>query len=512
MVMTLILCKFNSFYKLSRVLMKNALNLILFACFLLLFGGCTNSDPSEKPLNIVILTLDDMGYKTTGAEGCTVPGITPNIDKLASQGMMITHGYVMSPICRPSRMALLTGRYPHCNGVMGHGEQPPPQWQEPDVKTPSLTKYLKDRGYYTGAIFKHGREKDHVWDIQYQEFPNGVGYHDRNPDSFYKRTKSFLSRVNDLGKPFFLYANPIDPHRPWVDTEEEKRELIMYNPDNRYPEPSRKYTPEEVQVPDFLPDLPEIRKNLVPYYESLHRGDECIGAILQALDESDQINNTLVFFLSDNGMGAPGAKATLFHHGLRTPIIIRWPGEVEEGIVNENVLVSTIDIVPTLLDAIGASPIEGIEGKSFIDLLRGKEKDKHREYAYAATNYFLKPIEEDYYPHRAIIDMNYCYIWNSYVLQPNGNRKFPNYWMDVVESSLDGSHPELSEKINNLLYKPVEELYDLSVDPGCWNNLAKSSGNKAILDIYRDRLFKEMEDTKDPEFEVFMGFRKDNAQ
>jgi N-sulfoglucosamine sulfohydrolase len=489
--------------------MKQTLKLIVLVSCTLLFAGCTNSEPEKKPLNIAILTLDDMGYGTTGAEGCTVPGITPNIDRLASQGMMFTHGYVMSPICRPSRMALLSGRYPHCNGVMGHGEQPPPGWQEPDVITPSLSKYLTERGYFTGAIFKHGREKGNVWNIQYHEWPNGTGYHDRNPDSFYKRTKSILSRANDLGKPFFLYANPIDPHRPWVDTEEERSSFAMYNPDNPYPEPSMKYVPEDVHVPDFLPDLPEIRENLVPYYESLHRGDECIGVILKALEESGHMNNTLVLFLSDNGMGAPGAKGTLFHHGLRTPIIVRWPGEVEEGIVNDHSIISNIDIFPTLLDAIGAPPIEGIEGRSFIDLLRGREQDKPREYAYAAQNYFIKPVEEDFYPHRAIIDTGFCYIWNSYILQPNGDRKYPNHWLDVVESSLDGSHPGLSEKINNLHYKPVEELYDLSVDPGCWKNLAESPEHKKILDSYRDRLFHEMENTMDPELQVFRDFMKD---
>ena len=489
--------------------MKKNFILIIIVIFYNLLYGCSNTGKTaDKPLNILIITLDDMGYKTTGVEGCTVPDITPNIDKLASEGMLITHGYVMSPICRPSRMALLSGRYPHCNGVMGHGEQPPPQWQEPDVKVPSLTKYLKELGYMTCAIFKHGREKDNVWDIQYKELGNGMGYHDRNADSFYKRTKSFLSRVNEQGKPFFLYANPIDPHRPWVGTEEEKNMYAIYNPNSRYPDPSRKYSPEEVEVPVFLPDLPEIRKSMVPYYESLHRGDECIGAILKALDESGQRSNTLVFFLSDHGMGAPGAKATLFHYGLRTPIIIRWPGEVQEGAVNDDVIVSSIDITPTLLEAIGAPPLEEIEGNSFIDVLKGTEKLKHREYAYAAMNYFLQSTEDEFFPQRAIIDKDYNYIFNSYVLRSGGNKKYPNYWLDIVETYLDGSQPEFAEKINNILYKPVEELYDINADPGCWKNLAKSTDHKIILDKYRERLFKEMETTKDPEFKVFNTFLK----
>ncbi len=122
--------------------------------------------------------------------------------------------------------------------------------------------------------------------------------------------------------------------------------LSTWNPDRPYPEANRRYRAEEVEVPEFLPDLPDIRDNLVPYYESLHRGDECIGAILRALEESGESENTLVVFLSDNGMGAIGAKATLYQSGLRTPIIIRWPGVVKEGVVDDASIISSIDIMP----------------------------------------------------------------------------------------------------------------------------------------------------------------------
>jgi len=269
---------------------------------------------SDAPLNVVIVTLDDMGYGTTGAEGCSVPGITPHIDKLASEGIMFRHGYVMTPICGPSRAAILSGRYPHCSGMMGHGKQPPELWEEPDVKTPSISTYLHDNGYTTGAILKLRRsEYLNTWNTVYHEFPMGVGFHDRNPDSFYKRTKSFIESAKNNKKPFFLYANPIDPHRPWDGTEEEQDDLAWWNKNNRNPEPSRKYSEDEIEIPEFLVDLPEIRKALVPYYNALHRGDECIGAILKAIDESNAAVNTLVIFLSDHGMGAPGAKSTLYH-------------------------------------------------------------------------------------------------------------------------------------------------------------------------------------------------------
>ena len=189
--------------------------MLLFSC-----QQSKKSELKEAPLNVVLITLDDMGYGTTGVEGSTVPGITPYIDKLASEGMTFTRGYVMSPMCGPSRAAILSGRYPHCNGIMGHGEQPTALWQEPEIITPTITKYLHDAGYSTGAILKAGRNrKFNVWDVVYNDSPFGVGFHHRNPNSFYERTKAFIENAQNWNKPFFLYANPIDPHGPWVDTD-----------------------------------------------------------------------------------------------------------------------------------------------------------------------------------------------------------------------------------------------------------------------------------------------------
>ncbi len=193
-----------------------AVGLFLLLGLHVLLGGCNLSDPGDdRRLNILLLTLDDMGYGTTGVEGSKVPGITPHIDELASQGLLFTHGFVMTPICGPSRSALLSGRYPHLNGIMGHGEQPPELWQQPEVLTSTITKYLHEAGYTTGAILKARRARFNVWDVVYLESPFGVGHHDRNPASFYERTKAFIASAKAEGKPFFLYANPIDPHRPW---------------------------------------------------------------------------------------------------------------------------------------------------------------------------------------------------------------------------------------------------------------------------------------------------------
>lgn len=456
-----------------------------------------------KPLNVLLITLDDMGFGTSGAEGCTVPGITPHIDTLASEGIMFTHGYIMVPMCGPSRAAMLSGRYPHCSGMMGHGTQPPPSWKEPAVKTPSLSTCLHDRGWRTGAILKYRRtERQNTWDVTYGERPYGVGFHDRNPESFYERTRQFFAGAKAAGKPFFLYANPVDPHHPWPGTKDEKEVLSEFNPSHKYPDPGRTYAAGEIEVPACLPDLPGVRGNLVPYYESLHRGDACVGGILQALEDSGLADNTLVIFLSDHGMGVPAAKNTLYHHGTRTPIIMRLPGKIKPGTVDTRSLVCAIDIMPTVLEACGMPAVNGIEGRSVYDVVTGKKRKTDRTYALTTFDYWFDSKDKHFYPQRSIIDSRFCYIWNSYVQRSGGKKVVPMFWNEVLQSSI-GKDRRPAERIEFLKNRPVEEFYDLSKDPGCWNNLINDEQYQKQIGEFRTRLKREMVQTNDPESVYF---------
>ena len=278
--------------------------------------------------------------------------------------------------------------------------------------------------------------------------------------------------------------------------------LAKWNPDRRYPEPTKKYTAEEIEVPEFLLDLPDIREALVPYYNALNRGDECVGGILQAIDDSGIRDNTLVIFLSDHGMGAPGAKNTLYHDGIRTPMIFRWPEKIQEGVIDDKSIVSAIDIVPTILDAAGLPSLGAIEGKSIIDVILGRSPQSEREYAYASSNYRSNSTQEQFFPHRAIIDESYCYIFNSYVVRSDGKKAKHSGWMDVVNSSLS-KNEKLKNKIDYMVYRAPEELFDLKEDPGCWDNLAQDPDYEERIREYRKKLLKEMKETADPELSVF---------
>lgn len=455
----------------------------------------------DRP-NIMIITLDDMGVLTTGIEGCSV-GATENIDRLGAEGMFFSYCYNMTPMSGPSRNALLSGRYPHCNGVMGHGKQPPAFWQAPAVVTPRISTYLHDNGYYTAAILKNSREIWNTWDVSYNELPFGVGEYDRTPQAFFIRTSAAIKSASDSNKPFFIYVNPIDPHDPWPDTEKEDRMLSMWNPNRKYREPSKRYSADEVEVPAFLPDFPEIRQNLSDYYSSLYRGDECVGAILRALSLSGEAENTLIFFISDNGMDAPGAKNCLTPWGVRTPLIVKWPGKILPGTRDTESVIATIDIVPTIIDAVGLPQLNGIEGHSFYDVIMARKPKHDREYAYTAHTYTNESNEANYFPQRSIIDKEYCYIWNPYVLSSDKQYQSNSVYLSFIpEKYRNDNYSDVNRKIRTIMQKPVEELYDLQKDPGCWNNVADNPDYEKVIVKYRLRLQKEMTETKDPE--IFM--------
>jgi uncharacterized sulfatase len=164
--------------------------------------------------------------------------------------------------------------------------------------------------------------------------------------------------------------------------------------------------------------------------------------------------------------------------------------------------VSAIDIVPTILDAAGFPSLGPIEGKSVIDVILGQSSQTERAYAYASSNYRSSSTQKEFFPHRAIIDESYCYIFNSYVVRSDGKKAKHSGWMDVVNSSLSKSE-KLKNKIDYMVYRDPEELYDLKKDPGCWENLAQQADYAGKLQEYRKKLYHEMKETADPELLFF---------
>ncbi len=459
----------------------------------------TTAKAPAKPLNVLLITADDLNFDSLGTYGCKVPGITPNLDKLAADGMKFNHAHVNIAVCQPSRQTLMTGRYPHTNGALG--------FDPIDEKVPTLQEKLRTAGYLNGIL---GKEKHlqpmarYCWDLVATEkdLADGAGI-GRSIEKYHSYTKEFLTKAATENKPFFLMANLHDPHRPFAGS---KQELDSWG--KNLPKFTRQIKEDEVNVPGFLPNLPEIKKEIAEYYTSVFRCDQAVGAVLRALKEAGQEENTIVIFLSDNGIAVPFAKSNCYLHSTKTPWIVRWPGKVQTGSVNSGHLISGIDFMPTVLDALGIETVEGINGKSFVTLLEGKDQSG-REYAF--TEYH-RTYAREAFPTRAIQTKRYGYIINFWA------NRTPPMRMDSTSGltframqEAAANDPKIAERVKLFEHRVLEEFYDFENDPDGLNNLIDSSELQPEIQKMRDALSARMKATNDPAMAAFEN-RKDPAK
>ncbi len=442
----------------------------------------------DKPLNVLLITADDMNYDSLGVTGSKVAGISPNLDKLAAQGMRFENAHLAIAVCQPSRSALMTGLYPHRNGAMGF---------EP-IKTdvPTLQESLHAAGYLNGIMAKVAHlapQSKFCWDhvVEAKDLSNG-----RDPVLYHQRSKEFFEKAKTEGKPFFLMANCQDPHRPFPGAERTAAQKAKLVADIQGMEKaSRYYKPEEITVPGFLPNLPDIRTEMAQYYTAAHRCDESVGQILLALKETGFEDNTVVVFLSDNGISMPFSKANCYRTSTRTPLIVRWPGKVKAGSVNSDALVCSTDFTPTVLDILGIKQIPGVDGRSFLPILKGKKQDG-RDQVFTVFN--QTSARKDY-PMRCLRTKKYSYIWNPWsdgktVYMADGLTGLTFKAMQAAAAS----DPKIAARVKMCQYRVPEEFYDLQADPNEMNNLIADPKYKARIEEMRLALAKRMTDTKDP--------------
>ena len=308
--------------------------------------------------NILLITADDMNWATPGCFGGRVPGITPHIDRLAVQGMRFERAHVTVAVCQPSRSAMMTGRYPHRNGAEG--------FQPIRTDVPTLQEQLHGAGYLNGIMAKNGHlapRAKFCWDFFITPEQLGRG---RSPELYYRFSREYFSQAKAAGRPFFLMANSQDPPRPFAGSADGLRDFGEHMPC------TRRIEPREAVVPGFLPDIPGVRQEVSEYLTSSYRCDQTVGQVLRALAESGLEDDTLVMFLSDNGMSFPFSKTNCYFNSTRTPWIVRWPGRVKPGTVNRREFVAGIDFMPTILEAAGLPQVDGMDGRSFLPLLAGR--------------------------------------------------------------------------------------------------------------------------------------------
>jgi N-sulfoglucosamine sulfohydrolase len=405
-------------------------------------------------LNFVFLISDDQSYSGAGCNGN--PAVhTPNIDRLAREGLRFERAFAPSPSCSPSRSAILTGESPHETGT-SRFRSPMPAAQK------TILEYLKGANYYTAAFKKvhQGTEFWSRWDFK--------GLHKPIHTFFEARPKD---------RPFYLHIGYHDPHRPYL-------------PGERYPEKNPR---SSVDVPSFLPDTPAVRKDIAHYYEAVERLDVKVGRVLELLEKHGLVENTLVIFTSDQGMAFPGAKGTLYDPGLHVPLIARWPGKIKPGRVWSD-LVSLDDLAPTWLQAAGVPVPKAMDGRSFLPLLLGRSF-KAREAVYAERNFHTH------------LDLIRCVRTTRYKLIQNYLPEIPYLPLsDIVRSpswrsieSLEHQGKLSPELVRRYFKKPrpQEEFYDLQNDPGEMNNLSTDPKYKAELLHLQELLSRWMIRTHD---------------
>jgi N-sulfoglucosamine sulfohydrolase len=448
--------------------------------------------------NVLIVTVDDMTYNSIGAFGNRIPGITPNIDLLAAQGMRFTYAFTNTAVCQPCRQSLLTGRYPHNNGSEG--------FEPIDRDVPTLTEQLRKAGYVNGILGKeiHHQPVDKFsWDyIPFITEKDSVWRksESRNPTLFHDYSARFFTLAKEQQKPFFLIANSHDPHRPFLGSAED---TATYG--NRLPPITRQFSPEEVAVFGYLPDIPDVRKEVAQYYGSVYRADQSIGAILRALKESGMENNTIVIFLSDHGAAFPFSKSQCYFNSNKTPLIIRWPANIKSGSIDTTHIVSGIDLMPTLMDALHLPTVPDMDGKSFLPLLLGK-KQSNRNSVYTTYYQIFGNIR---YPMRCIQDKNFGYIYNFWAdgkLRISGDATGGLTWKAMMKAA--NTDPAIAERVELFKHRVPEEFYDFRKDPDALHNLINDPAYSGLIQQFRDKMLKEMLVCKDPAFQAFKDRNK----
>lgn len=436
----------------------------------------------RKNLNVIVFTADDLGSGEVGigAFGGKMKDLTPNIDRLAMQGVRFENMHVNTAICVPSRSILATGKYCFNNGQYGF-------FQAPD-STLTIMDVFQKNGYQAGIIGKlpHSSVKlSTKWDYAYDYKDLGSG---RSPSKYYEYTKKFLDECKAENKPFYFMINSHDPHRPF---QQPSGELL---PGAEWP--SKFFTPAQAYVPKYLPSLPPVKEELSCYYNSTRRLDDTFGEVIRAINESGVMNNTVFIFFSDNGISMPFAKANCYLNSTRTPFFVYMPGVFAPRFDKENV-VSTVDLFPTIMEMTGISTPDNLDGSSMLSVLKGK-KQTGKQSVFTQIDYLNNEI---YYPMRCIQDKNYGYIFNPW---SNSKKQYKSGNEGNTFKAMEKSNdPEITKRVKMYRLREMEELYDLRRDPDCLNNLAYRKEFSAVKQKYISTLKKKMKDSGDPVLSAF---------
>ena len=472
---------------------------LFFLIIALLIPGCADRNIEDAPPNFLFIMYDDASWEHFGCYGDKAIK-TPGTDRLAESGILFNNAYCAAPSCSPSRAGILTGqdiyRLEEASVLGGFLKR----------KFTLLPELLSNAGYscgYTGKPYWPAK-----FDIDSANpMPTGPSYNIIrviNPlegmtvwGDYTANFKIFLNQVEE-DQPFFFWIGIQEPHEPWPPGYGIERGIDTSN----------------IRIPGFLPDISDTRMDISDYMGEIMWGEDHIETIVNILEEKGLKDNTVIVVTSDNGMPLPRAKATLYDHGVRMPLIINWGDRIKTSRAIDNP-VSLIDIAPTFLDLAGIDIPGEMTGRSLKNMILSDKSgtiENEREFVVSAIErHVFARAQRGGYPRRAIHTEGYTYIRNFE----------PDWWPagdpDIIVNErygpfgdcdpsrtkrflvANGQNPDYTIYYNLGFGKvPGEQLFNKKNDPDMINNLADNPEYQDILKDLREKLTDYLKKTNDP--------------
>jgi N-sulfoglucosamine sulfohydrolase len=424
------------------------MNLIRNCWLLVVFLGASTS-LADRP-NVLLIVSEDNGAEL----GCYgTPSVrTPHLDRLASEGCLFSNAYVPQPVCSASRAAFLTGLYPFQNGQIGLATHQYAMFKKWD----SIPSVLKQHGYRTGMIGKLHVNPESAIPLDYRAIKNS-GFNDRPMRKYADAAASFFQASD---QPFFLAINFPDAHFPLLRQQ--------------YGLPKEPLTADDVRPLPFIgADSARLRKGTADYYNCLMRLDSGIGMVLEELQAAGKTNDTLVIYIGDHGAQFSRGKATCYEGGLRIPMIVRWPKKIRPETVRDE-LVSTVDILPTVIQATALPARASLPGRSLLALAANRNVP-WREYLFAERTAYHSG---SFYPQRTLRDKRYKIIVNLTAGSPNPvaktylDRSGSFFIYGTSQEEIQAAPKHVQNAYAIWRDPPKVELYDLLNDAWEFHNLS----------------------------------------
>ncbi len=449
----------------------------------------------EKP-NILLIIADDLGPQL----GCygDANSVSPNIDKLAEQGVRFNQAHATAASCSPSRGSIMTGLYPHQHGMYSLSQQ---GWAKMHDDVPKLPNAMKALGYRTAIVGKTHYEPEALfeWDLRNENAKKVIL--DRDVRWMNAQAKTWLTE-SPQDKPFLLCMSYVDPHRGGgdgrygPDLNEKFPRIRLGLPENPLP------ADETVPVPFLGVNTPEVRMENSDFYSCIQRLDTGVGELMEMLEEKGALDNTLIVLIGDHGPDLTRGKISVYATATHIPMLVKWPGHTQPGLVRDE-LVSTIDLFPTFVTAGGGSITDERQTGRPLQPLMKSGSPEWREWL--ATE-FIAHVPWHYYPRYAVMNGRYQFVQNLASAERENPLEHHNYCYamhEVMKPRYEGT--PLRAVYDAVRHPPEVELFDTQADPFLMHNLAASPEREPMVRELGGQIDAWRKETKDPFLDAGYG-------